>query len=403
MKTMKFSDLLIKYKEGEADQAERELIENEIEKYQAIEEYFLDRIEEEFKDKLEIADEKINSEETFKLKKNLKNRLTKMTLISAGLVMGIFIIIWGVLSPIVDNLYYRPDKIGVSNTWDDLSYDISVLSQLTMPGLAVSNAYIDKEGFANYSIAYNYLNTFTKESYRVNNIIKRGRITYTDKDIIHNKPNFNYISYYKEDKLNDRIQKEATIDYLQKLNPLSYVSVDLIFEEDMDMEELHKMEANYPDVEFKWAGVRSGPVIQREDTTSLLRNQVIGINLMDNQSILLGDKKITEDYPGLFIFDWLVNPVGYEDGQVSLVGQAYEKHYVSLLRYLIQRQEFLEVFMPGRNLEEVYASALKYAEENGVKTYGVLVYAEAEELIDLLSNEDIKHISINQVLASKFN
>lgn len=50
---------------------------------------------------------------------------------------------------------------------------------------------------------------------------------------------------------------------------------------------------------------------------------------------------------------------------------------------------------------EYYQSALGYVEENGVKTFGLLVYANAENIIELIENEKIKTVELDQVMASK--
>lgn len=42
-----------------------------------------------------------------------------------------------------------------------------------------------------------------------------------------------------------------------------------------------------------------------------------------------------------------------------------------------------------------------YVETQGIKTFVVLVYANAEDLIKLVENESIKTIELDQVMASK--
>lgn len=67
---------------------------------------------------------------------------------------------------------------------------------------------------------------------------------------------------------------------------------------------------------------------------------------------------------------------------------------------MIDRKEATDVFdYPNRI--EYYKLALDYAEKHGVKTYGVLVYSNAQDLIQLVENESIKTIELNEVMASK--
>ncbi|MDD2494302.1 MAG: anti sigma factor C-terminal domain-containing protein [Tissierellia bacterium] len=88
---------------------------------------------------------------------------------------------------------------------------------------------------------------------------------------------------------------------------------------------------------------------------------------------------------------------------MPLVAQAYELHYKSLLQYVLDREEEVNTIerIPWKN--EFYQSALNYAEEHGVKTYGVLVFAEAKNLVELIENEQIKLVEFNQALVSRRN
>jgi hypothetical protein len=50
---------------------------------------------------------------------------------------------------------------------------------------------------------------------------------------------------------------------------------------------------------------------------------------------------------------------------------------------------------------DYYKNAFNYIQKNGVKTYGVLVYGEAADLLKFINNEKIKNIELDDVLASK--
>ena len=48
-----------------------------------------------------------------------------------------------------------------------------------------------------------------------------------------------------------------TIEYMEELNDLSYVSMTIAFEEDLNMSELYQLTEEHPELDFKWAGVRT--------------------------------------------------------------------------------------------------------------------------------------------------
>ena len=174
--------------------------------------------------------------------------------------------------------------------------------------------------------------------------------------------------------------------------------MEIMFENDLTMEELYSLELKYPDIEFEWAGIRT-------DATDKRISEVIGMQLRNskNKTVLLGDEEhVSAKYPAFFIIGWLVNPLDFNN-DVPLESQAYKHHYISLLEYVIDREEAVNVLENRTGKYEFYKSALEYAKNQGVKTYGVLVFAEAEDLLEMIYQEDIKGLNLNQALVSKRN
>ena len=116
---MSFKDLLDKYKDGTATEVEKRLIEDEIEKYEAMEDYLSEGFGEGFGvDFKEYSKEESESEETINLKKSVNKRLRKVVISSVATVMLILLGIFYILSPIVDTLYYNPSKVSVGEGQD---------------------------------------------------------------------------------------------------------------------------------------------------------------------------------------------------------------------------------------------------------------------------------------------
>lgn len=395
---MDFKELLNLYKEGLVTEEEKHYIEREIEKYETIEEYLSEIMDKEFDNLTKISKVENHDEETIKLKKSVNNRLRKVMFASVAIVISLVITIFFIASPLVDTIYYNPNKITVGNSDSDISFDVYAISELNMPGLSPSTVLVDKKGFGKYDAMYSYRNVFTDEIYNVNHKIKRGKIVSSNKDPILNRSIFLDIRYTDVNETYIEEKKQNVINHLEKLNPVSYVSMEILFENDLTMEELYNLELKYPDIEFEWAGIRT-------DSPDKKINEVLGIQLINSKSgtALLGDEKhISAKYPAFFILGWLVNPVGFESN-LPLEAQAYKHHYISLLEYVIDREAAVNVLEHRTGKYEFYKSALEYAKKQGVKTYGVLVFAEAEDLLEMIHQEGIKGLNLNQALVSKRN
>ena len=104
---------------------------------------------------------------------------------------------------------------------------------------------------------------------------------------------------------------------------------------------------------------------------------------------VLTDGYDQEKYPYLDVFQ-------YEDYS-NAPAEVYEKHMVSMLNYMMDHEEFLGIFdsdVPGENVvnKVKYQSALHYIEENGVNSYGIIVYATKQELLGILEDETVNGV-----------
>lgn len=394
---MDYKDLLDRYKKGQVSEEEKQLIEKELEKLEAFGEYVSEAFDEEFNDIEDIAKLEIHDEETIKLKKSVNKRLRKVIFSSVAIVFSLLITMFFIISPLVDTLYYNPSKYTVGQSDQDISFDLLAISELNMPGLSPSTVLVNKQGFGVYDVIYSYRNVFTDEFYNINQKIVRGRIESFKKDPILNRSIFLDIRYWDVDETYLKEKKQNIINHLEKLNPVTYVSMEIMFDNDLTMEELYNLELKYPEIEFEWAGIRT------DSPDKKIEEEVLGIQLKNSKSstALLGDEKyISTKYPAFFILGWLVNPVGFEKDS-PLESQAYKHHYINLLEYVIDREDAVNVFEHRGSKYEFYKSALEYAKMQGVKTYGVLLYAEVEDLLNMIDNEEIRGLEFNKALVSK--
>ena len=148
---MKFKELLDKYKNHTATEEEKELIERELEKYEAIEEYLSKNFGMDF---MESFEEESKVHEISMIKKSVNKRLRKVVLASVSIVLLIFISIFYVVSPIMDGMYYNPTAHTISEYRDDFHFDLTAFTELNLPGYVVSTVLSENKGFGKYNIYY---------------------------------------------------------------------------------------------------------------------------------------------------------------------------------------------------------------------------------------------------------
>ena len=77
--------------------------------------------------------------------------------------------------------------------------------------------------------------------------------------------------------------------------------------------------------------------------------------------------------------------------------QLYESHFKSLLDFQLDNLDFLELLDDTFDYKKYYQSVLDYVDENGVKTYGVVVTGSPEEILKFCEEENVCKIYINNV------
>lgn len=391
---MNFRELIHKYKNGTATEEEIKMIEQEIEKYEAIEEYLADNMDIDFN---EFDDEVLNVE-TSGIKKSVNSRLRKVVITSVSIVLAIVFSVFFIISPLVDRLYYDPTRISMGKEGKDLDFDLRAFTELNLPGYVIKSfAGAEKLGFGKYNIYFHRKNMFTEEVDNISMKIERNRrIATSFEDLFGENIYFGFKTIKEPDYTNDlqifKEQKERVMNHINELNPVSYVSAYITFEEDLTMEELYKLQMEYRDVEFAWVGVRTSPEGERAE-------YITGFYTDPNAGPHSSTFPDEEKYPGFQILDYL-SSVPMTD-PYSVMPKAYEVHYTTLLKYMADRTDAVEVFDFSPLKTQYYHSALDYIEEHGIKTFGALIYANAEDLIEFVENTPIKNIEIDQVLASK--
>ncbi len=389
---MDFKELLARYQEGLTNEEETQYIEKELAKQEAIENYLAEQINIDFKEKLDSS----SQDETQKVQRLVSSRLRRLVLIAVLIVVLMAISVFGVLSPLVDYLYYQPDEVTVGQHFQDITFDLMAFTELNLPGYALRGMVATESlGFGEYHVHYGRLNLFTQETHPVNIKIKRDSRFGTFEDFFgSNYFNFGFLTVRdpQTEHFNHlKDQKQRLTHHLEQLHPVAYVSAYATFEYDLTMNELEDLKRQYPDLDFAWVGVRTHSDAEHVPF-------LIGFNPNPNAGSMPADKPSMETYPFFRLVDWISSEYMRPTGSNA---KGYEQHYLSLLRYMIDREEAVAVLDHSQHKTHFYKEALTHALEEGVTTYGVLVFGNAEDLLPFIQDPLIKTLEIDQVIASK--
>lgn len=384
-----YKELFTKYKEGAATVEERQQVEEELERFEALSQY----LEDEFRD-TDVEEETGEpvKKEALAVEKLVKKRLREVMLKGALLSLLLLGLIFYGLSPLVSTLYYNPMNESLSSVEKDVSLDLAVLSELTMPEYASSSVYVEAKGFGSYQMRYSITDLFYQNSIVTEKKIVRGSVVETLNSLYDREPLFiTPLEIMREEK-ESRKQREDIHVLLSGLGSTNYGSVSVLFKKSLTMEELQRFQTKYENIRLQWVGVENGQGVQ---TSSL----ITGFSPLGSRrsAHLFADESLLKEYPGLHLLEWLVQPGERSQDGASLEAEGYEKHYKALLHFALDRKSEISVLSERLKESEVLEASAAYVEEHGVHSYGVLLEGTVEDLLVLLEDEAVEWMEIKEM------
>lgn len=393
---MTFRELLEKYKEGTLTEEEKRLVESELEKNEAINDYLAENLD--LTSSFNSTEEIQSDITTNKVRKTVNRRLLKVVALSVILVFAILFSVKYIVSPLVSSQYYNPTSKNLDGIRYDLFYDIRSITEVTLPGYNLNGAYVEDLGFGNYKLSFTRTNSFNIESEVSNVELKKNEKFCNTFEEFYGR---SYImwgsllgmternSNYKDILTSEKKKNIERLEHLKELPPSSYVSAFIMFNNNLSMQELYDLMCEYQDVNFEWAAIK----VADEEI-----NLPIGFRLNPNGDSSSNSDAYYEKYPALTLGDYIIN--SNHSGSESLFPRGYELHFKTLMQYLSERPEAVSA-LSYNTLD--FESYLNYITKNGVNTYAVLVYANVDDLLTLCENDIIKIINIDNVLPSKYS
>ncbi len=400
---MTFRELLEKYKNGTATEAERALVEAELEKSEAIADYLAEGLEalEEGGEALSHSDAEVK-----KVKRTVNRRLRRTALWAAAIVLAAVLAVQFAVDPLVASFYYQPNAQTVGQEEDpDALFDLIALYSLLLPGQSAGNVRAKALGFGKYALTYETEDWLTGERKQIGRTMepseygRRWWITPAMQSGI-DLLSMDIIAREGID-LKASSNGQEVADYLSQLPETSYLSVWVHFSKDLGPVALAQLKMDYERyreiLTFRWAAVRTA-----------VENQIIGYQTPERLYLNLHAAPDRERYPMFSYTQLWEEMVGHSfsaKGLVRAEGQAAKQHFITLLRYLADRPEAVEALAGPvtANGEYDFAAIRDYVEANGVEIYGALVYAQPSVLLQMWEDGVIDGISIQQVLPSRYS
>ena len=385
---MNFRTLLEQYKNNTICEEKKKMVEEELDKFSAISEY----LEEEFQPDLteempDFADEKAMQ----RVRRKINWRQIQL---SFCVVVCVLVVLAGTSILLDRVVFYDPNEGPVEETYggDGQFYtDMMALVEATMPGYTISMAKADKEGLGRYQMTVAFSDLCKGESERQQISLVRGNVDLWALQNMWKFPMGNAFGYYyhqfvtmEADGTESYEQDESERQYYQKglsqLPDSTRAKLFVTFPEAISLEELAAFEQQYPDVDLLYAAV------ENDD------HQVVGFQT-DTSGMILENEYLKEQYPALEMV-WL------EDSGLTQA-QQWEAHYLDLMTYLSQQEEFLDVFADVNGLSaQTFGRRKAEAEETGIQVIGCLVTGRAPALTALLEEEAFQSIYVDEIWLS---
>ena len=316
--------------------------------------------------------------ELLKIQKTIRRRNRKTVFVSVVLAAVLLASsVWGII-PMVEELYWNPDEAAYKEC-TDLEVTLDAYTELFAPGYNTTLVTYHRTGFAGYELRIRLASTAQDEVFTARGSLERNILLL---DEFLDSPEGKYYAISRRvlpDVRPAPSETEALRERLRSLPDYVRLEAAVAFSEDLSMEDLVKFWENgmRHSMDITWVAVRAmESVVDPLDHTGKWIPQC-GMDPFTGSRI----------YPGVDLdYRCFNKPDSSEPEQL-------EQHFISLLRYSADQME------KGRGIahcghETLYDEILDYVEENGVKTYGVVVAASPQVLLELLDNDLIYSIRL---------
>lgn len=321
------------------------------------------------------------------IQKSIRKRNWKLIAISvataAALLLGC---VYGII-PMIESIYWHPDTESAAANASDLTLTFHAYAELFCPGWEVSYiTWQERDGLAAYDLQIRLRDERNLSSFYLNGALEKGHLMFGSDFADHMASPSWFSGMVEEFAPVEEAELEETREKLAQLPEYVSLEAAITFPEDLDMAQLEEFYREYgvttldpPRLRIVWVGIRNSPATSVD--TEAGRIGPIRLCGMDPFTGGTGFLGVDEVYPN-FSNHW-----EYPHGE------ALENHFKSLLRYSSDqcaKNEGVPVWFG----KDYYQTVLEYVEENGVMSYGTVVVASPQVLLELLDHGVISYVSL---------
>ena len=384
---MTYKELLNLYKNGELNEEQKNQVQADIERQEAISDYLFENDDiPGFTDTVFEAETNTDSndfdEKHFQkmIKKSIRKAFVKLGVAVAAVVLVLMLAANTVLPYVVDSMYYNPAEIvGTSENGIEsnrISLDTMVYTELFTPGYYRTNVIADREGYGEYDIQV--LQSFSSNGIfkNVYGSIDKSKMTLFD-DTIFKLPTSN--AFVFEEVGHSGTGASGSAEYAKKkindLNETDYYLAYVSFDKVMTYDELVAW-SEKSGIVPEWCAVCSK---LNDGVRKYTANDIIGFNYAYNASEQGYNK---EKYPYLNSFDIPID---------NATSKIMESHMTSMLRYMADNNVFCDMVRSNVSTDE-YLELAENIEKNGLNIYGFAITAQKDTLLEISENENVSYI-----------
>lgn len=406
---MTYREIIELYKNGRLEGEQREKLEKDIERQEAISEYLFDKEEisdlnelkenifEEQKEAAQdenVKNEKAKNEDaeaagfTKMIRSSIRRAFIKMGVVVAAIILVLVFVVVYVVPEAVNEYYYNPGEIAGEEEGgyktNRISLDFATYTELFVPGDYRWRVESYEKGMGEYVIDIRQTSSYTGEFTNVSGQIEKNSMILYDTNQLK-RPTSNAFVLNLAGIDGDYVDSGAWGDfkdiqeYIDDLDEDDYYTTYITLDKVMNYDEFSAWE------QAAEAGATWCAVCEETESGYYARENV-GFIYASSAGQLYYDK---EKYPYLSYFDVTLEASRNENWMIP--EEVMQQHMVSMLRYMSGQEEFCE--MMGYSVDDGYLEKLAdNIESNGLNIYGCVSVLKKSEIMELSQKEGVAYI-----------
>ena len=340
--------------------------------------------------------------------KEIRHSIRK-AFIKMGTIVGAVVLIFVlcavfILPKAVSKFYYDPNEAagayeGMTTT--RMSLDLSVYSELYLPGNYRDQVNAVSRGYGEYDIVIPQTYTWTGKFTSVSGRLVRGKLTLYDNNILSRPALMFYLpgdenaweawetdENGKETKVDTEARKQESIQYSKEeisgYNDNDWYTAYVSINELMDYKDFIDWFEKISDKkDLEWGNLWCAVHTEEEDGYCGEPN--IGFCPYASGSGMSWDK---DKYPYLSLLD---NADAYNEAEVT-DADIMQTHFTSMLSYMQDHDDILSMMGQSTDYQEDYQNMIDYVKKNGLKIHGFAISTKKKTLLELYKEDVVSYI-----------